>query len=69
MTDRPAQDDTDWQRECEVCGTELEQVQVDLTEAEFSEGKQGTPVMRDVCPNPECSRHQREYGAGATPAP
>lgn len=51
----------EWQRTCEECGTELVQVQLDFMEADFSDGKEGTPVVRDVCPNPDCSRHQREY--------
>jgi hypothetical protein len=52
----------EWQRECEECGTALQQVQVQFTESELSiDGKEGTPVVRDVCPNPDCPRHQREY--------
>jgi hypothetical protein len=53
----------EWPRTCEVCGTGLEQVQVQFTESDFSEGVEGTPVVRDVCPNPDCPRHQQEYAA------
>jgi hypothetical protein len=58
-----------WPRTCEVCGTELEQVQVQFTEAEFSDGKAGTPVVRDVCPNPDCPRHRQEYADGTDDRP
>jgi hypothetical protein len=58
------QQDPEWPRRCEECGTELEQAQVEFAEAEFSEGRTGTPVATDFCPNPECPRHQRESGAG-----
>ena len=54
------QTSTDEQRTCEECGTELQQVQLEFVEADFSEGRMGTPIARDVCPNPECSRHQAE---------
>ncbi len=56
------QQDQEWQRTCEVCGTELEHAQVEFAEAEFSEGRTGTPVATDFCPNPDCPRHQRETG-------
>lgn len=63
QTEEPqAEEPQSWQRTCEECGTELEQVQVQFAEADFSgDGKEGTPVVRDVCPNPDCPRHQREY--------
>lgn len=43
---------------CPECGTELQSAQVEFAEADFSEGKTGTPIMRDFCPNPDCSRHE-----------
>lgn len=60
------QEDREWRRTCEVCGTELEQAQVEFAEAEFSEGRTGTPVATDFCPNPDCPRHQRETGVGGS---
>jgi hypothetical protein len=55
-------DEQTWQRTCEQCGSELVQVDVQFTDADFSdEHKRGTPVVRDVCPNPECPRHRAEY--------
>ena len=56
-------DQGEWQRTCEECGTELEPVQLDFTEADFSEGRTGTPLARDVCPNPDCPRHLQEVRA------
>jgi hypothetical protein len=55
----------EWQRTCEECGTELESVQLDFTEAEFSEGRTGTPLARDICPNPDCPRHLQDVGTSA----
>ncbi len=59
-----SRDGGSWPR-CEECGTELQQVQVDFVDADFSEGRTGVPVTQDICPNPDCTRHDRDLAAAA----
>jgi len=56
-----------WPTHCEVCGTLLQSVQVGFEEADFSEGKVGTVIARDFCPNPDCPRHDADLAASVGP--
>ncbi len=57
MSENPTQDETEWPRECPVCGTELQSHVTGVSPAataDSGEGVAGAVVAEDFCPNPDC---------------
>ena len=65
MSDDAIRKEDEWPTHCEECGSELQSVQVGFDEADFSEGKVGTVIARDFCPNPDCPRHDVDLALAA----
>lgn len=51
-------DQQKWPTHCPECGTELQSGQIAFEASDFSgDGKMGTPISQDFCPNPDCPAH------------